>query len=275
MESMSMVGIEEYRLLFFQPDPEAGERICVGVAVDGELLYSADFSRVQSFSQKLGPEILNFYLKDIRERIIRSHGEDLERIVKDYAPMFIVSAPRKVVSPVNQSTKLMLLRRFVNGEEHRQTSRMRFRKQFFSKLKDFAYSVVSPTTHQIIENARPVDIFGETRKGFGRVGRIALAVKRENHILLMDGLDLNPLRSQDLLRACTQVVHTFWQYGRVPRPYGETLSRVAVLFNGSIQETAKSRDAHAFALDQFRKESDATIEASSPMGAERLAGFLT
>jgi hypothetical protein len=91
----------------------------------------------------------------------------------------------------------------------------------------------------------------------------------------MDGLDLNPLRSQDLLRACAQVVHTFWQYGHIPTPYGETLSRVAVLFNGSIQETAKSRDAHAFALNQFQKECDVTIEASSPMGATRLAGLLS
>jgi hypothetical protein len=90
----------------------------------------------------------------------------------------------------------------------------------------------------------------------------------------MDGLDLIQEPSQDLLRTCAQVVHTFWQYGRTPKLYGETVERVAVLFNGVIQETAKSRDAYAFALDQFQKESDTTIEASFPKGAEKLAGLL-
>jgi hypothetical protein len=270
MESLSMVGMEEYRLLLFQPDPETGERICVGVAIDGDLLYSADLSRVQCLSKKLGPEIIRFYLRDIRDSVIRSHGENIESTIKGYAPMFAVSAPRKVVSPVSQSTKLSLLRRFVEIGENPSASRMRNRKQFSGKLREFTSRVAIPFG-QVIENARPADIFGERPRGFARVGRVALAVKKENHIVLVDGIDLNPLRPQDLLRACAQVVHTFWQYGRAPRPYGETLSRVAVLFNGSLHETSKTRDAHEFALDQFQKESDVTIEASSPTGAERLA----
>lgn len=128
----------------------------------------------------------------------------------------------------------MLLRRFVSPGERLRQSRMRFRREFFGRLKEFALRVPLDPRNQVIENARPVDIFGVKPSGFGRFARVALAIKRENSILLIDGLDLNKLGSQDLLRACAQVVHTFWQYGRIPRPYGEALRRVAVVFNGSV-----------------------------------------
>ena len=60
MELMSKNGVAEYRLLLFQPDPESGERICIGVAVDGTLLYDIESSRLRCFSQKLPPEIMQF-----------------------------------------------------------------------------------------------------------------------------------------------------------------------------------------------------------------------
>jgi len=268
---MSKSGVGEYRLLLFQPDPESGERICVGVAVDGDLLYDLEFSRVRCFSQKLPPEIMRFYLRDIRNRIAHSRADEIERILKDFAPMFLVSAPRKIVDPITESIRLMLLRRFVNKGEIHGPSRMQIRKQYFGRLKDFTSKVVGSADYRMIENASPLDVFGEKRRG---VGRVALAVKREDRILLMDGLDLNVLDPTAVVQTSARVVHTFWQYGRTPMPYGETLRRVAVVFNGRQQEAASSRDAHAFALDQFRKGADETIEASSGSGEESLASLL-
>jgi hypothetical protein len=274
MDVKSIAGVEEYRLLLFQPDPETGERICVGVAVDRDLIYARDLPRVQCFTQKTNPDILRVYLKDIRDRVARSEAENLDRVIRDFAPMFMLSAPRNIVSPVTQSAKLMLLRRFVGDGPRRQSERMRTRREYFGRLIEFARTAHIGPDSQIIENARPADILGMRPLGVGRVNRVALAIRRPERTVLMDGLDLNRVRANDLLRACGQVVHTFWQYGRASKPYGERLSRIAIIFNGSVRDSAQARDAHDFAVSQFQKESDETIEATSPVAVERLSQLL-
>lgn len=275
MEMMNLVGTEEYRLLLFQPDPESGERICIGVAVDGGLLFDPNFSRVQSFSKSIAPEILRFYLSDLRERISRSKGEFVERLVRDYAPMFGVSPPRRIVSPVSSATKLMLLRRFVHGdnEEHFRASRGAIRKQFTNRLERFANHVVdtAETRSRFISNAAAIDIFGERHKG---VGRIALAIIRDNQVVLMDGLDLSLLDSIHVLPASTRVAHTFWQYGRVRSNYVNAITRVAVVFGTDTATSGRTSDAHTFAVEQLRKEADETIQAGSVTGAMQIAGLL-
>ena len=100
---------------------------------------------------------------------------------------------------------------------------MQIRKEYFGRLKDFTSKIISPNDYLMIENASPMEVFGEKRRG---IGRVALAIKKENRILLIDGLDLNSLDPTGVIQTSARVVHTFWQYGRTPKPYGEILTEL-------------------------------------------------
>jgi hypothetical protein len=269
MELLTLEAVSDYRLLLFQPDPETGERLCVGVAFEDDLLFEIESSRLHCFAKHFPHQILGVYLKEIRDRLTHSGGADLERLMRDYAPTFVFSPPRKLLRIPDQATKLMLLERFVHKGDVRIPT-LNVRRSLSAKLRDFASNAVR-SEHQIIEDAGPLDIFGERRRGLGRV---ALAVKIEQHVLLMDGVDLNLLNPQVAIQSSTRVVHTFWQYGRAKRPYGESLRRLAVIFNGRPTETASYRDAHDFIVEQFKKEADETVEASADNSVSILGRLL-
>lgn len=273
---MRASGVSEYRLLMFQPDPESGERICVGVTLEGRLLFDPSFSRVHCLAKKIGMPHLRVLIDDICEALFKSRGDDIERISQLYAPMFQLSPPRKVASPLDQRVRDILFKRFVTGEndDSSRTSRGQARKKFSSELKSLASSVLGreQAGYRLIENAKSEDVLGDRRDG---IRRVAVAIKREDHTVLLDGLDLNLLSDHDALRECTNVVRTFWQYKIAPKPPGERISRLAVIFNGSAPPASPIRDVHAFVSTQFERESEKTIEAHSGKALDELAGMLT
>lgn len=271
-------GTEEYRLVMLQPDPESGERLCVGVLVAGDLLYDESLSRLRCFSTDLKLDLVRFYLSDFRERVARLAGEPMERVAREYAPLIVLSQPRLVVSPVKESTKHMLAARFIGfrvnsairGAEGRATVAA-VRESFTNRLRHLAGGIVPSADGHLIENARPRDVFGEKRPG---VGTVAMAIKRHDKTILMDGVDLNVMRPKEAISATGKVVHTFWQYRLAAARYGDNLQRIAVVFNGVQPREYALRDAHDFAIHQFRQEADDTIEASSQEEVVRLAGLL-
>lgn len=94
--------------------------------------------------------------------------------------------------------------------------------------------------------------------------------------MLVDGVDLNVLTPRAALSQVNRVVHTFWQYARFfqPKLDGSTLRRIGVVLNGTPKPTRAAADAHDFALDQFSKEADLAIDASSEVGREKLRSAL-
>ena len=275
----NLAGTEEYRLLMLQSDPDNGERICVGVIVGGELLYDPKLSRVRCLSRGLKPDIVRFYLSDFRQRALRGGAEPLERVAREYAPTFVLSPPRRIASPVDEPTKLMLLKRFVEGDaqemgleaQDRPRTVAAARVEFTGKLRHLASTIVSPGAGQLIENARPRDIFGESYKG---VGVVPVAIRKPDRTVLMDGVDLNMLGPKEAIAATGRVVHTFWQYKIAADRYGENLTRIAVVFNGNRPKSHAFQDAHDFAIHEFAHEAESTVEASSQEGMNQLAGLL-
>lgn len=277
-ELKDLEGTEEYRLVMLQADPESGERLCVGVIVAGDLLYDERLPRAQCFYANVKPELIRFYLRDLQERSRNLRGEALDRVATEYAPLFVLSHPRMVTTPVQESTKHMLLTRFVGGRSDSAMSPTEQgpkggmgRELFAEKLRQLAAKINSPAESRVIENARPQDIFGERRKG---IGPVAMAIKRRDKTVLMDGVDLNVLKAKEAISATGKVVHTFWQYRVAAELYGDNLKRIAVVFNGVRPREYALKDAHDFAIDQFHKEADDTIEASSSEEVNRLAALL-
>ena len=253
----------DYRLIFFQPDPESGERVCVGVSVGEDLLYDEKFSRARCLSRELDVDILRFYLHEMRQKIVLGR-ERLELILQSFAPLFASSPPKKITLPVTEAKKLRLFERFVLHKSPNETesapSGTASREIFVRHLREFTDSQNNPPFDAVIENARAKDILGMSRP---HLGTVALALKRKSCTFLIDGVDLNLLTPKEALQQSQKVTHTFWQYKRLGDDTRNWIKRIGVVFNGNSASRPDYRDIHDFALDQFRNEADWAVDASA------------
>jgi hypothetical protein len=261
MELQVMDATQEYRLLMLQPDPESGERVCVGIVLEDDVVFDAKLSKLKCFSHAFDLSVTRFYLNEIRDSLRRSRGMSVQQVISGYAPIFSCSAARRVASPVTETVKATLLRRFVMQENSElppsQPELNPARKSFSTKLRRITTEYLQGSFDHVIENAKPSDITGRAHP---EIGRVALALKRLDRVVLMDGVDLSSATSKKIINQSARVVHTFWQYKRLNT---QNIMRVAVVFNGLPRERAIDRDTHDFVFDQFQLEADKTIDGSS------------
>src|SRR5664280_950269 len=97
-----------YHLLYYQPNPEDGERVCVGIVAtkgrDTELLYDPSFPKLRCIAPDIRPELVKIYLEDLYEELRRKPGsEDL--VFRRYSPQLAVSDQRRVKWPLSDRAK--------------------------------------------------------------------------------------------------------------------------------------------------------------------------
>lgn len=282
MEFSVTHDVGKYQLLYFQPEPEDGERVCVAVLASGsgevELLFDPYFPRARCIAPSLHPGLLRSYIEELQKELRSKPSERLIALGR-FSPQLVASEERLVKWPLNDKLRLRLLDRFV---------RHSFGK---SELPLVRYEMEKPKSEQIIQEhleqlvrqftsqelrfvlgAKPIDVVGRKVKN---IRAVPLAIHGPNTVLLFDGVDLT-LGTGIALSRITKVVHTFWQYGRINQ--GEfnprSVQRIGVVMNGAVNADRSYREAHDFAIDQFGKESEYTIDASSSEDRGRLEHLL-
>jgi hypothetical protein len=260
--------LAEYRLLFMQPDPESGERVCVGIIIDGELLYDRDFTRARCISPDVNIDVSNIYLENLRDRL--ASRSELMEIFKEYSPLFVCSPPRTVTLPLTSEKKLSLFEHFVKAGRRTRNVEAR-RERFVSRLHEFAIPGNGYKEARVIENASPEDVIGRED---AEVEAVALALRSERQTVLLDGIDLHKSTGKQARSQITRVNHVFWHYKKLAGQEGLAIKRVALVFNGNSHLKPDLRDAHDFALDHFRNQADLTLDASTQDAKREVRSFL-
>lgn len=261
-----------YHLLYYQPSPEDGERICVGILAskgrDIELLYDPAFPKLRCIAPEIRPDLVKVYLEDMQEELRRQPIDD-QLVFRRYSPQFAVSEQRQIKWPLTDSAKRYLIDRFLHATRSQVYALSEIGHAAASKADDQAQHGIqefvrqfTPTDSRIILNAAARDVVGLPLKG---VRRVALAVRKPSETLLVDGVDLRITTANGAISRVTRVVHTFWQYGRYQQESigWNRIRRIGVVLNGAAHPPASYRDAHDFALDQFRTGADISIDAAS------------
>lgn len=135
--------------------------------------------------------------------------------------------------------------------------------------------VFSPNA-TVLHDVKPVKIFGENYPTIRAT--VALAITARESLVLVDGVDLKVSTATQVVSSANRIVHTFWQYGRVRETkrslFGE-IKRVGIVLNG-VQRIEKALgEAHDYALDQFKKESELSVDAASETGSVSLRKMLS
>src|SRR5690349_5337781 len=113
---MASDPLATYRLVYFQPDPEDGERVCVALlfTVHGEveLLAYPDFPRLRCLAPHVDSELVQVYLDDLTSHL-KWKSSDIDLILRRQSPQLVTSEVRKCSWPLSNESRLYLMRRFL------------------------------------------------------------------------------------------------------------------------------------------------------------------
>jgi len=270
-------GVAEYRLLHFQPDPEDGDRVCVGLLIrDGgrySIAYDRSFPKLRCIAPSFELELVKFFLDDLELKLQES-SSPIEVAMKESAPQLLVSKARQITSPVTEAARLRLLRRFVLSESMSvqaiEDAELTAAEVSDDHLRVFVQELVG-TPDRIVTRARPQDLFGKKIKN---VASVAVAVRTQTAIMLIDGIDLRVLTPTKAIHRANRVTHTFWQYGKLRTEdiavKQTPFQRVGLVLNGVSAKTDAYEDAYEYAVHQFSKEADLLVDTASGQGRQQL-----
>lgn len=258
-----------YRLLYLQPDPEVGERVCVGVVFQDDILFDPTFNKVRCLTREWSSDLLRLYLDEIKTQVHRLNV-DFELTIRKFAPLFSASASRQMEAPATAESKLALYKSYVASRSPSDAVARR-RAEFVANLSKFALSADHIPLTEVITNATGKEVLGKTRVP---VSEVALAIRGPEQTVLLDGVDLNIDSAKFALRQAGRINHTFWQYRLHAEKQHKKIKRVALVFNGKSHLRAELKEAHDYALDQFKKEADFVIDACLDGAQEEVQKYL-
>jgi hypothetical protein len=271
-----------YRLLYVHPDPDSGDRVCVGLVFheagqDPEVVYDQKLSRVRCLAPTLDLDLLRYFLEDM-DRAFRD-SDNVDSVLRRYVPQVTTSKDRAVVSPITDAVKVALLERFASPHTTGpQAAEKKKTKESHDAILRFVEKVATTLSVDVRHNVTPDEIFG---KPFREIAPVAVGIQTATGLVLVDGIDLHSLTPKSALRETNRVVHTFWQWGRLrssemtaaDRPF----QRVGVIANGVVPQgknVHRFLDAHDYARDQFHKEAELTVDSSSDLDTRKLRAAL-
>jgi hypothetical protein len=257
-----------YRLIYFQPDPEDGERVCVGLLFrdkrEYSLVYDSFFPRLSCIAPRSEKSILKLYLDEFEESLRSATPEDERIIVKKYEPQIIVSEERALLVPVTSGLKQTLLERFILGPSHLVKAQISdeatptYRRATDESIADFIREFVPASS--VTFHAKAKQIIG---RNLPNVAPVAASVRFQGKIVLIDGVDLKVATAKQVINRVSKVTHTFWEYGKAERDHllsgRDSLQRVALVLNGVPEYSSAQKDAQDFALHQFENEADLVL----------------
>ena len=260
----------KYWILYFQPLPEAGERIAMALVFEGRekhatVEYDPAFAKVSQLFPDADPEGLAFCLDTLRAELRAT--ESIEATLGLYGPQFAVSDARRLALPVADATVTMLKARYLYPAKRGRKERAKE-----DKVAQGIQAYIRGLTDSRVEfrtNVNARDIFGHAVPG---TKRVALALETPTGWTLVDGVDLNLLSAEDAAARADDIARTFWNYGRAD--LGKSLQRVGVVLNGHSHLDPKTNEVHDYALHRFETDSDHAIDSAASGSDSKLRRLL-
>jgi hypothetical protein len=259
-----------YRLVYFQPNPEDGERVCVGLLFRDQkefsLVYDSAFRRLSCIAPRHEKGLLKTYIDELEETLRQARPEDEKMILRKFGPQIIVSEERALLAPLTSSIKQRLLERFVLGPHAsipvyvREEAPASYQKATDASIIAFINEYLPGESATMTLLAKPKQIIG---RPLPNVAPVAASVRIPGRIVLIDGVDLKVASARQVLNRVNKVTHTFWEYGKAEKDHlltgNDVLQRVALVLNGIPRYSTAQKDAHDFALHQFEREADLLV----------------
>jgi hypothetical protein len=261
-----------YWILFFQPLPEAGERIAIALVFESgkgrtTIEYDPTFTKVAKVFPDADPQALAFSLESLRADL--DSPDEAETILNSYGPQIAASPVRRIAVPISSATIEMLMIRYVFPAEKGRRDRRR-EDNVANEIEAFVRGSVGSNL-KLKREVSAREILGHAVTG---TKRIALAIPTGSTWTLIDGVDMNQLTPQAAASRADEVSRTFWNYNRAAGGAGAHVRRVGVVLNGNSHLAPKTHEAHDYALHRFQVDADLAIDGNSTEAGKQLRELL-
>lgn len=262
----------KYWVLFYQPLPEAGERIAIALAFEhgkgrATVEYDSTFAKVAKVFADVDPQALAFYLDSLRTDL--DTPGDVETVLNAYGPQIAASTARRITEPISRAAIEMLMERYVFPAKKGRRDR-RLEDKVAKEIEAFVLGKIGSEL-DVRREVSAREILGHPVAG---TKRIALAIPTDSAWTLVDGVDLNQLTPQAAANRADEVSGTFRNYSRAAGDSGVHLRRVCVVLNGHSHLAPRTHEAHDYALHRFQVDADLAIDAGSSEADQQLRGLL-
>ncbi len=262
----------KYWLLYYQPLPEAGERIVAALAFTGvgsrpRVEFDAQFVKVRKVFPDTDPQALAFYFEGLAEKL--AAGEPFESAINALGPQILASKDRSVANPLTGQILKLLTNRYLmpaKGSEAREKKSNAVAKE----IETFVRKSLPPEL-SLHTNVAARDILGHSVTG---TRKIALATNSNGTWTLIDGVDMNHATPREVTDRVNDITKTYWNYSREALKSNVAIRRVGIVLNGNSHLHEKTQEAHDYALHRFAVDSDLAIDAASPGSVQQLLGIL-
>jgi hypothetical protein len=265
-------AVGKYWVLYFQPLPEAGERIAIALVFDdcdgvARVEYDPHLSKVIRMFPDADPQGLVFCLDRLGADL--RTAKSVEQTLHTYGPQFAVSEARRIALPLATGTVQVLKNRYLYSPKREPKKRVR-KDPVAQEIEAFVRLALDANT-EMRTNVAARDLLGHPIAG---TKRVALAIPIERGWALIDGVDLNQLTAKQAADRANDISRTFWNYGRAASQDAVQIRRVGVVLNGHSHLDPQTHEAHDYALHRFRAESDLAIDAASDESGSQLRHLL-
>ena len=261
-----------YWLVYYQPVPETGERIAVGLILQDQgrrpqVKFDTKFSKILRVFPTTDPATLAFYFQNIAEQL--ELGGPIESTLNAFGPQLVPSKARSVVSPISAEVVDHLIARHLLP-----VKKLRGKRDqpdgVANEIESFVRGSVTGN-FEFRKNVRAQDILGRSVAG---TKRIAMAVQLDGKWALIDGVDLNQSTPKQTTDRADEIARTYWNYRRAAAGNEMPVKSIGIVLNGNSHLEPKTLEAHDYALHRFQADSDFAIDAAHPGSTVALGNLL-
>jgi hypothetical protein len=195
---------------------------------------------------------------------LRHDASDIDVLMRSVSPHLVMSEERKLSWPLSDMARAYLVQRFLSKERIEELAEMRTKdRDLKAHLRQLVHRAIRDNDVDLQEGAKSDWILG---RRVPRIKPVSLALRKKNGVFLIDGVDLTLFSPRSALAQVTKVTHTFWQYGRIKQMEigaNQHITRIGVVLNGAKNPSDAYRDAHDFAMHEFKPESELVVDAAS------------
>jgi hypothetical protein len=259
-----------YRLLYFQPAPETGERIAIGLLLeDGRnsfVYYDHHFGKLRRLYPWLDLSMVHFYLDALEGALSKSINA--ESTLNLYGPQLVASDSRRIALPITEALVDLLMRKFVLPAPKVAVAHEE------KPVDAVAQSIRAYVTQgagrelKVHSGADALMILGRKSP---RIAPVAMAIESATGWTLIDGVDLNILTPTKAIDRADHVGRTFWQYARATKqPNSVSVRTIGLVLNGLSHLKPPAHDAHDYAIHRLHADADAAIDTASSEAIPKL-----
>jgi hypothetical protein len=270
-----------YSLVGVSPRPESGELVNVGLILGNgrpaQMVYVPGLPRLSGLVDQAEAALFSEMMESIAERV--EGGTDLSTLRASVGPQLRIAPERRLYEAGSGDVITLLRDRYLVTSgipESREENRALVKQS--EQALDKVVGKVIRFGLEVVDKNVTYDRLYEKRPAWAanvRIPRLARAYRSARRDLLVDGVIVEPERTEDAIKAATtRISRAFWYYSRlrgdIEKLEGRQVQTVGLLLDGKYKKVPEVAEARAYIKHIWETEQALVLETDHPGAQDAL-----